>query len=261
MPRQIVGFYRVWLTYLRSFVDGEARSPKRYRSACGPRGQIRSGELPRPLSPSRQVRCWCRWRCRRRMIFKRNNRDLTRKTFLKQFLLQAAGAVNYDQLLNLCVWVKDNGGMGSFYRSRHELVFVYRNGEAPHRNNIPLGRYGRNRTNVWEYPGGNTMSRQGEEGNLLALHPTVKPFAMIADALLDCSAPKDIVLDPFVGSGTTLIAAEKSKRVCYGLELSPKYVDVAIRRRETFTGRRAIHSYSGHSFSECTAAQEASHFR
>lgn len=134
----------------------------------------------------------------------------------------AAASKNYDDLLNLCVWVKDNGGMGSLYRSQRELIFVYRNGSAPHRNNVQLGKYGRNRTNVWEYPGVNTMSQQSEEGNLLALHPTVKPAAMISGALLDCSSPRDIALDPFFSSGTTLIAAEKTRRIRYGLELSPK---------------------------------------
>jgi DNA modification methylase len=171
----------------------------------------------------------------------------------------AAGSKNYDDLLNLCVWVKDNGGMGSLYRSQHELVFVYRNGSAPHRNNVQLGKYGRNRTNVWEYPGVNTMSKQSEEGNLLALHPTVKPIAMVSDALLDCSAPRDIALDPFLGSGTTLIAAEKTRRICYGLELSPKYVDVAIRRWEALTGRQAVHAVSGRVFADCVLHEESLH--
>jgi hypothetical protein len=99
----------------------------------------------------------------------------------------AAGKLTYDALLNLCVWAKDKGGMGSFYRSQHELVFVFRNGKASHRNNVQLGKFGRNRTNVWQYPGVNTLSRQSEEGNLLALHPTVKPVSLVADALLDCT--------------------------------------------------------------------------
>jgi hypothetical protein len=103
-----------------------------------------------------------------------------------------AGTQIYDTYLNLCVWAKDNGGMGSFYRSQHELVFVFRKGLESHRNNIQLGKFGRNRTNLWRYPGINTLSRPGDEGNLLALHPTVKPVAMIADAILDCSAPEDI---------------------------------------------------------------------
>jgi hypothetical protein len=115
-----------------------------------------------------------------------------------------AGKQTYDMFLNLCVWAKDNGGMGSFYRSQHELVFVFRNGAESHRNNVQLGRFGRNRTNLWRYPGINTLSRSGDEGNLLALHPTVKPVAMIADAILDCSAPGDLVLDNFSGAGSRL---------------------------------------------------------
>jgi hypothetical protein len=170
--------------------------------------------------------------------------------------LLAAGERVYDSLLNLCVWVKDNGGMGSFYRSRHELVFVFRNGEVSHRNNIQLGKFGRNRTNVWEYPGVSTLSKQGNEGNLLALHPTVKPVALVADALLDCSAPKDIVLDPFLGSGTTLLAAERTGRICRAIELSPKYVDTAIRRWQNRTGQQAIHVTSGKSFDSLAAALE-----
>jgi hypothetical protein len=100
----------------------------------------------------------------------------------------AAGKQIYDALLNCCVWIKDNGGMGSFYRSRHEFVLVFRNGKGRHRNNVQLGKFGRNRTNVWEYAGANTLSRQTDEGNLLVLHPTVKPVALVADAILDCSA-------------------------------------------------------------------------
>jgi len=134
-----------------------------------------------------------------------------------------AGRQVYDSLLNLCVWVKSNGGMGPFYRSQHELVFVFRNGKERHRNNIQLGRFGRNRTNVWEYAAPNSLSRQTDEGNLQALHPTVKPVALIADALLDCSARGDVVLDGFLGSGSTLIAAERTGRCCYGIELDPIY--------------------------------------
>ena len=111
--------------------------------------------------------------------------------------LLAAGNQIYESLLNLCIWVKSNAGIGSFYRSRHELIFVFKSGKGPHRNNVQLGRYGRNRTNVWEYPSVSALSRQGDEGNLLALHPTVKPVALVADALLDCSARGDIVLDSF----------------------------------------------------------------
>jgi DNA modification methylase len=173
--------------------------------------------------------------------------------------LLAAGRQIYDALLNLCIWVKSNGGMGSFYRSRHELVFVFRNGKGRHRNNVQLGQFGRNRTNVWEYAGANTLSRQGEEGNLSALHPTVKPVAMIADALLDCSARGGTVLDPFLGSGSSLIAAERVGRICYGIEIDPLYVDVAIRRWQRYTGDRAVHAATAKSFDEIAASEEAKH--
>ena len=109
---------------------------------------------------------------------------------------------------------------------------------AAHRNNVQLGQFGRNRSNVWHYPGANSFARCGEEGNLLALHPTVKPVAMVADAILDCSARGDIVLDAFLGSGTTLIAAERTGRRCYGLELDPAYVDTTVRRWQALTGGR-----------------------
>jgi DNA modification methylase len=170
--------------------------------------------------------------------------------------LLEAGKRCFGELLNLCVWIKNNGGMGSFYRSRHELVFTFKNGKGPHRNNIQLGRYGRNRTNVWEYPGVNTLPRNGEEGKLLALHPTVKPVALVADALLDCSARGDVVLDSFLGSGTTLLAAERTGRRCYGVEIDPLYVDVAIRRWQRYTGERAIH-HRGMSFDELAAQAES----
>ena len=120
--------------------------------------------------------------------------------------------------------------MGSLYRSQHELIFVFKHGHNEHRNNVQLGQFGRNRSNVWHYPGANSFSRHGEEGNLLALHPTVKPVTMVADAILDCSVRGDIVLDSFVGSGTTVIAAERTGRRCYGIELDPRYVDTVIRR-------------------------------
>ena len=173
--------------------------------------------------------------------------------------LIAAGKQNYDEFLNLCVWVKDNGGMGSFYRSQHELVFVFRKGRGSHRNNVQLGKFGRNRTNVWEYPGIQTLSKRSEEGNLLTLHPTVKPVAMVADAILDCSARGEIVLDPFLGSGTTLMAAERVGRVCCGIEIDPVYIDVAIRRWQNHTGERAMHARSNRSFDEIVALKESKH--
>jgi DNA modification methylase len=171
--------------------------------------------------------------------------------------LLAAGNQVYSELLNLCIWVKNAGGMGSLYRSRHELVFVFRNGKGRHQNNVMLGKYHRDRTNVWEYPGINTLSRQGDEGNLLAVHPTCKPVNLVADAILDCSARGDIVLDSFLGSGTTLIAAERVGRICHGMELDSRYIDVAIRRWQKHTGDHAIHAESGKSFDELTALMEA----
>ena len=164
-----------------------------------------------------------------------------------------AGQAAYSQLKNICVWVKNNGGMGSLYRSRHELIVVFKNGTAPHRNNIELGRHGRNRTNVWEYSGANGFGRQSDEGDLSALHPTVKPVRMIADAMLDCSGRDDIVLDPFLGSGSTLIAAERVGRTCRGIELDPLYVDVAIRRWQAYTGESAIKMGTDESFNELAA--------
>ena len=122
----------------------------------------------------------------------------------------AAGLVAYGEPMNLCVWAKNNAGMGSFYRSAHELILLFKNGETSHRNNIQLGRYGRYRTNVWNYPSANTFSRSGPEGDLLALHPTPKPVALIADAIKDSTRRGALVLDPFLGSGTAVIAAERA---------------------------------------------------
>jgi DNA modification methylase len=161
-----------------------------------------------------------------------------------------AGKKAYDRLVNLCIWTKDNGGMGSFYRSQHELIFVFRKGKEPHRNNIQLGQFGRNRTNVWRYPGMNSLTKSGSEGNLLALHPTVKPVAMIADAILDCSARGDIVLDNFSGVGSTILAAEKVGRVCYAIEIDPLYVDAAVRRWEKHTGEKAVCAATGEWFDQ-----------
>jgi DNA modification methylase len=171
--------------------------------------------------------------------------------------LLAAGREVYGGLKNLCVWVKDNAGMGSLYRSQHELVFVFKHGRQAHRNNVQLGQFGRNRSNVWHYPGANSFARCGEEGNLSALHPTVKPVAMVADAMLDCSARGDIVLDAFLGSGTTVIAAERTGRRCYGMELDPGYVDTIIRRWQALTGGSARHAASGRSFDDLAREAEA----
>jgi DNA modification methylase len=160
----------------------------------------------------------------------------------------AAGLEAYGELMNLCVWAKNNGGMGSFYRSAHELIFLFKNAGASHRNNVQLGKFGRYRTNVWSYPSANTFSRSGGEGDLLALHPTPKPVALVADAIKDSTARGDLILDPFLGSGTAVIAAERTGRVCYGLELDPLYVDALIRRWQRRTKRDAVHIESGENF-------------
>jgi hypothetical protein len=177
--------------------------------------------------------------------------------------LLTAGYEAYTELKNLAVWVKHNGGMGSLYRSRHELVLIWKNGTAPHRNNVQLGQYGRYRDNVWNYPGSNAFGRSGEEGHLLALHPTVKPVALVADAMLDCSGRGDVILDPFLGSGTMFIAAERVGRVGFGMELDALYVDTAIRRWQTYTGLQARHALSGRTFDELLeqrrAAEEVAH--
>ena len=159
-----------------------------------------------------------------------------------------AGRVVYGELMNLLVWEKSNAGMGSFYRSGHELIFLFKNGEAAHRNNIQLGKFGRYRTNIWKYPAANTFSRSGPDGDLLALHPTPKPVALIADAIKDSTRRGALVLDPFLGSGTAVIAAERAGRVCYGLELDPLYVDAIVRRWQRRTKRNALHVESGESF-------------
>jgi len=169
--------------------------------------------------------------------------------------MRAAGDTADFDLINLCVWVKTNGGMGSLYRSRHEFVFVFRNGQEAHLNNVQLGRFGRNRTNVWNYPGANSFKRNGRKSDL-DLHPTVKPMAMVADAILDSTNLDDIVLDPFLGSGTTLLAAERARRRCYGVELDPLYVDTAIMRWERLTKQQARLS-SGQSFAEVRGERSA----
>jgi DNA modification methylase len=149
----------------------------------------------------------------------------------------AAGYASYDELKNLIVWNKDNGGMGAFYRSKHELIFVFKKGNAAHINNFQLGQHGRYRTNVWDYAGVNSL--KAERSEELAMHPTVKPVAMVADAIRDCSKRNDIILDAFSGSGTTIVAAEQTGRRCHAIEIDPRYVDVAIRRWQSLTGGKA----------------------
>jgi DNA modification methylase len=165
-------------------------------------------------------------------------------------LIEAGRAV-YSEMLNLAVWIKSNAGQGSFLRSQHELVGIFRVGEVNHLNNVELGRHGRSRTNVWHYAGVNTF-RAGRLDELAA-HPTVKPVAMIADALKDCTRRGDIVLDTFAGAGTTILAAERVGRRAYALELEPKYVDVAIRRWQAFARRDAVHADTGQTFEDVAA--------
>jgi len=162
--------------------------------------------------------------------------------------LQLAARPVYGRAKQLIVWAKTNGGMGTFYRSKHELIFVFKVGEGPHINNFGLGERGRYRTNVWDYPGVNTF-RRGRMEELQA-HPTVKPLAMVVDALKDCSERHGIVLDPFVGSGTTLLAAEKTGRLGRGIEFDSHYADVAIRRWQKLSGQSAIHVETRESFDE-----------
>jgi DNA modification methylase len=160
--------------------------------------------------------------------------------------MMATGRTVYSELKNLCIWNKSTAGMGTFYRSKHELVFVWKNGTAPHINHFELGQHGRSRTNVWDYPGVNsTRAGRMEE---LPLHPTVKPVGLVADAIKDCSKRGGLVLDPFCGSGTILIAAERTGRKARAIEIDPLYVDVAIQRWETYTGKSAILASSGESF-------------
>ena len=156
-----------------------------------------------------------------------------------------------DELINLCVWVKSNGGMGSLYRSRHELVFVSRPRGTRHQNNVKLGVYGRNRTNVWRYPGMNSFAGRARTRGA-DVHPTVKPIRMVADAILDVTSRGDIVLDPFCGSGTTILAAERTGRRGYGIELDPLYVDLTIRRWQAMT-RQVATLADGKTFAQVEA--------
>jgi hypothetical protein len=152
--------------------------------------------------------------------------------------LLAAGSAVFTELKNLCVWNKTNGGMGAFYRSKHELVFVWKVGTAPHTNSFGLGDTGRYRTNVWDYAGISSISAtRGEE---LEMHPTVKPVALVADAIKDCSRRGEIVLDGFGGSGSTLIAAEKAGRTARLVELDGQYCDTILRRYQAYTGKPPV---------------------
>lgn len=204
--------------------------------------------------------------------------DAEFETFLERFLLAASahltdGALIYAcmdwrsiarlitagdraglDLLNVIVWAKPSGGMGGLYRGAHELIALFKKGSAAHQDNVRLGKHGRDRTNVWHYPG--AASPGSSARAQLATHPTPKPVELVADALLDVTRRGDIVLDPFMGSGTTIIAAEKTRRLGYGLELDPRYVDVIVRRWETYTGKAAVHAGTGRTFTE-TASDRA----
>jgi len=170
--------------------------------------------------------------------------------------LISAAQCAYTEFKNLCVWAKENAGQGSLYRSQHELIFVFKSGRKPHRNNIQLGQFGRYRTNIWRYARVNSLSRNKEEGDTSGSHPTIKPVQLVADAILDASARGDVVLDSFLGSGTTLIAAERTGRICYGFELEPRYVDAIVRRWQAFTGQSATLEATGKTFDETEGGRD-----
>ncbi len=160
--------------------------------------------------------------------------------------VQTAGEAVFAELKNLICWVKSNAGMGNFYRSQYEHVYAFKHGDAPHVNNFGLGGKGRYRTNVWKYDGVSGFSLGRDEA--LAAHPTVKPVAMVADAIKDCSHRNDIILDPFGGSGTTLIAAETTGRTCRMMEIDPRYCDVILRRYQALTGKAPVLAATGETF-------------
>lgn len=165
----------------------------------------------------------------------------------------AAGQAVFTELKNLVVWNKTNGGMGAFYRSKHELVFVFKHGTAEHTNSFGLGETGRYRTNVWDYAGISSISANRSEE--LAMHPTVKPVALIADAIKDCSRRGEVILDAFGGSGSTMIAAEKAGRQARLIEFDPGYCDTIVRRWEAFTGKLARHLPTGMTYEELSEAR------
>lgn len=166
--------------------------------------------------------------------------------------ITAAGCDIFTDFINMCVWVKSSGGMGSLYRSQHELCFIFRNGKESHTNNVELGRHGRYRTNVWNYAGVNAFGRHKGD---LKLHPTVKPVEMLADAIMDVTRRGDIVLDTFLGSGSTLIAAHKTHRICRGIEYEPLYIDTCIRRFYELFGIDAVNIQTGQTYTEMLKAK------
>ena len=162
-------------------------------------------------------------------------------------LMEAANR-HYDLLLNVCVWVKDRMSQGAHWRSQHEMIFVYRVGKGKHLNNVQMGKYGRSRSNVWQYPAAASFLKSDPQAELVGTHPTPKNKTMVADAILDCTKRGDLVGDPFIGSGTTLIACEEVGRVCYAMDLDPLYVDLTVRRWEAWTGHEAVHEATGLTF-------------
>jgi DNA modification methylase len=168
--------------------------------------------------------------------------------------LITAGRTVYPLMLNICVWAKTNAGQGSFYRSQHEFIVVFTTGNTSHQNNIQLGRFGRNRSNLWTYAGINSFG--AGRMDLLAMHPTVKPVAMVVDIMRDSSTKGDVVLDPFLGSGTTVLAAEKVGRRGFGLDCEPRFIDVAIKRWEAYTRLEAVLEGDGRTYAEIKAERE-----
>jgi DNA modification methylase len=171
--------------------------------------------------------------------------------------LLAAGRQTYGARLNICIWRKSNAGMGALYRSQHEMIYVYRVGSKPHLNAVQLGKHGRNRTNIWDAPSVNTFG--GSRAQDLALHPTVKPVQLVADAIMDVTRRGEIVLDAFLGSGTTLIACERTGRICRGIEIDPVYADVILERFMTLTGIEAMLEATGESFAQVRARRATDH--
>jgi DNA modification methylase len=168
--------------------------------------------------------------------------------------LQLAAEEAGLEVINLAVWVKSNGGMGSLFRSQHELVIIAKHGKASHINNVQLGKFKRYRTNVWRYPGVNTFGRGRMEQ--LTSHPTPKPVPMVADVMRDVSHRGQIVLDTFMGSGTTIIAAERTGRIAYGIDIDPGYVDVSVARWQAMTGLEARLESTGQSFAEVRSERQ-----
>lgn len=164
----------------------------------------------------------------------------------------AAGESAFTKLTNMCVWVKPSGSMGSMYRSQYELIYVWKSGRGRHKNNVELGRNGRNRCNIWNYPAISGF-RYSEGGDLLADHPTSKPVRLIADAILDCTARGDIIVDPFCGGGSTLIAAQRVGRICHAIEIDPHYSDATLRRYEALTGEEPLLEETGETFTAVMA--------